>query len=301
MSDSQEKAPVKPKRLVQARGFSRPSFTFLLCLAAIAGGLFYHHENYGHSFLTSSKSGPLIVVKPTPLPEPTPDLAPPAPSLDGPTADTIPETGKTIAPAPAGDTLPPSKLDIDAFYQRARKIMQERAKSQINQYQSSLGINLGGFEADLRSSVRKQGVGAAKQKKALEESLVVLREGGSRLPPDLAEDFGEFPDSEKIASTYLNKQTALDATFRKAMASHAATYVVGMQKQIERSQAENDATAIKLIEDEIRLTREEAEYFPNLMLGRAPRSAPSTSGNEDGGFVTPPDAGFGGFVLPTEE
>jgi hypothetical protein len=182
--------------------------------------------------------------------------------------------------------------------------MQDRAKSQINQYQSALTSNLSGFEADMRRSVRKLGVGAGEQKKAIEVSLLALKEGGNRLPPDLAETFSEFPDIEEYAPSYLGKQTTLDGTFKKSMATHAATYIVGMQKQIERSQAENDAAAIKIIEGEIKLTREDTEYFPNLMLGIKPQSpsdSPSDEADSGGGFITPPDSDTGGFVLPPEE
>jgi len=302
-------APLKPKRLVHAKSSSGPSFTFLLILAAIAGGLYYYHKNYGLSFLIPSKPVDPIVVnpKPAPAPAPIPEAAPdltPTPSLDDLAAANTPEPAEPDDIAPVGDELPPPKMDIEAFYQKARKIMQDRAKSQINQYQTALTNNLGGFESDMRRSVRKLGAGSSDRKKELEDSLLELKESGNRLPADLAETFGEFPDIEELAPSYLGKQATLDATFRRTMATHAATYIVGMQKQIERSQAENDAAAIKIIEGEINLTREDTEYFPNLMLGikpQPPSDSPSDEADSGGGFITPPDSDTGGFVLPPEE
>ncbi len=301
-------APIKAKRLVQGKSSSGPSFTLLLILAAIAGGLYYYHKNVGFSFLKPSTPVAPSVVKPAPAPLPLPAaVAVPAPSLDELAAATPPPSVKSSTPAPAVENLTPPKLDIDEFYRKARMIMQDRAKSQITQYQNALLNNRGAFEAELRRSVRNLGVGGADQKKSVEASLLTLKEGGNRLPTDLADTFGEFPDIEELAPTYLGKQTSLDNAFKKIMASQAATYVVGIQKQIERSQAENDASAVKLLEDEIKLTRANADYFSSLMLGIAP-PVPAIASEEDGepeedeGFVTPPErSSGGGFVLPPDE
>ncbi len=296
-------APLKAKRLVQAKSSSGPSFLFLIVLAAIAGGLYFYQKNYGFPFLKPAKPIESIVVEPEPTVEPVPETT--TDSASAPTADDV-ESPATPAPTESGDTaavednLPPPKLDIDAFYQKARKIMQDRSKSLIEQYQTALTNNLRGFEAEMRRSVRNLGVGAANQKKSLDAALITLKESGNRLPADLASSFGEFPDIDQLAPSYLSKQTTIDATFRKNLSQQAAVYIVGMEKQIERSKAEDDAAAIKLIEEEIQLTRENPEYFSNLMLGIATPSSASSdqSGSASGG--TPPEDDMGGFVLPSE-
>jgi hypothetical protein len=46
----------------------------------------------------------------------------------------------------------------------------------------------------------------------------------------------------------------------------ADTYVLGIEKQIERLREENDPAAIKLLEKEIDSVRANEAYFPDLML-----------------------------------
>jgi len=296
-------APIEAKRVVQAKRSSAPSFLVLLILAAMAGGLFYYHKTYGLPFLKPAKP---VVANPQPLtppsvPETLPDPTP-SPTPDELALPNAPDPSESNDIEVAEDQLPPPKLDIDAFYQRARKIMQDRAKSQINQYQNALANNLSGFEADMKRSVRSLGVGAREQKRTLDGSLLTLREAGNRLPPNLATSFGGLPDIADLAPSYLSKQSTIDASFRKIMAPQAAIYIVGMEKQIERSKAENDAAAIAILVGEIKLTRENPEYFSNLMLGIiTPPAAASTNDwpdPENDGAA--PEEETNGLVLPPQ-
>jgi len=296
-------APLKAKRLVQEKSSSGPSFLFLIILAAIAGGVFYYQKNYGFPFLKPAKPVESIMVKPEPPPEPVAEAASDPASastpdeLESPVTPALTESSDTAA---VEDNLPPPKLDIDAFYQKARKIMQDRSKSLIDQYQTALTRNVSGFEADMRRSVRNLGVGAADQKKSLDAALLTLKEGGNRLPADLASTFGEFPDIDQLAPSYLSKQTEFDAALRKNLAQQAAVYIVGLEKQIERSKAEDDAATIKIIEAEIKLTRENPEHFSNLMLGITTPSPDSSDESGSESETTPPEDDMGGFVLPSE-
>ncbi len=290
---------IHPKRLVQAKSSSGPSFTFLLMLAAIAGGLYYYQKTYGFPFL---KATPPVAAAPEKVSAPPPAAAitpAPTPSLDELAADSPPKAEPEPDTTPAVDpALPQPKLDIEGFYQKARKIMQDRAKPQITQHKAALTGNVSDFEIDMKRAARLLGTGNSEKKTTFDEGIRALRENGNRLPTDVAETFSEITDIGKLAPAYLNKQTFIDSNFRKAMAPQAATYIMGMQKQIQRSLAENDLPAVQILEGEIKLTREDAEYFPNLMLGIAPRPANTPAGDSDGNFKMAPENQSGGFVLP---
>lgn len=297
----------RPKPIVDTKKSSGSSFAFILALAAVGGGLYYYHKNHGLPFLESPKTVEPVVVsdatEPEPAPEPTPEIEPPSEPTTSPeklAAAPVPEPAKPTEPAPTIETPQAPKMDMSAFYQRVRKIMQDRAKSEISQYQFALTNNFRGFETDIKHSLSDLGIRAVKEKKALDDSLLELRESGNRLPQDLAKKFSEFPGIEEHAPNYLDKQTNIDAAFKKSMTSHASTYIVGLQKQIERSQAESDAGAIKLLEAEIKLTRDDVEYFPNLMLGIDPKANLSANEPDEEGYIIPHNSKKG-LVLPTDE
>ncbi len=291
----------QPKPIVyQKKAYGTWLFLFALILAAGAG-IFFYQNNNGFSFLKPSEASENTVVDsaPDPTPEsiPSPDPLPES-SLEELAENTTPEPAE---PSPVIPDAPQPKLDMDGFYQKAHRIMQDRARSQINQFQVALKQNMNGFTAEMRRSVRNLGVGSADTKNDLEESIKALEKKGNRLPPDLDATFEEFAGAEKFAPIYLSKQAAIEADFRKKMGPFAATYILGMQKQIERSQAENDAAAIALIEAEIQLTRQNPEHFPNLMLGVIPKSSTSTGDvAEDDGFVIPPDSSTHGIEIAPE-
>lgn len=70
-------------------------------------------------------------------------------------------------------------------------------------------------------------------------------------------------------SENLEKQDAIDESLKQALTQLSATYILGLEKQNERLRATNDPAAIDLIKDEIEKTRDDSDYFPNLMLGES--------------------------------
>ena len=54
------------------------------------------------------------------------------------------------------------------------------------------------------------------------------------------------------------------------------SYILGLEKQVERLKADNDLGAARLIQEEIDKSRYDPQYFPQLMLGSdAPADAPT--------------------------
>lgn len=297
----QRTAPTQAEKnqpIIYEKKSTGPVLALVALLLAAGCGFYFYQKNEGLAFLKPTEPAAPVVSTASEQPVeflPEPDSIP---APEEPAEAAVPEAAEPVAPSPiVKDSLPPPKIDMDGFYQKARRIMQERARPQISQMQVALKENKNGFETDMARAVRKLGVGSADKQKELEEAIAAMKKSGNRLPENLADTFEEFPGIEEFAPLYLKKQNALDVSFRTKMSAQAATYILGMQKQIERSKAENDATAIQMIETEIQQTRDDPEYFSKLMLGIAPKSASSTEDNVDGGFVLPPDSTNHGVEL----
>lgn len=291
----------KPKPITYEKK-SYGAWLFLIALILATGAsIYFYQKNNGEASRQASEPIEIVVADKAPIPatNPIPEPEPlPAPKLNEPAEITAPAPAQ---PSPVIQDTPQPKLDMDGFFQKAHRIMQDRARSQIHQFQAALKQNMNGFTAEMTRSVRNLGVGSGDIKEDLEEGIKALEKMGNRLPPDLGETFEKFPEAEKFAPIYLSKQAAIEAAFRKKMEPFAATYILGMQKQIERSEAENDTAAIAIIEAEIQLTRDEPEHFPRLILGAILKTNSSSSGVADeDGFVLPPDRADHGIELTPE-
>jgi hypothetical protein len=104
----------------------------------------------------------------------------------------------------------------------------------------------------------------------LDRDLSQWKEGGSLIPGKAAEDLSAVPDIDAVFSIFLDKQATIESAFQKSLVTLAGTYTAGMQLQIDRLKTENDAPAVKLIEEEISRTKQSPKYFSDLMLGIDP-------------------------------
>jgi serine/threonine protein kinase len=99
--------------------------------------------------------------EPSPQPEPTPDTTDenkPEPEITRtPEPDNEPETTTQPGPDPAQPAAP--KFDVTGFFERARKIMQDRATPLIATRNANLVKNLGEFERDVKRLIRKLDLG----------------------------------------------------------------------------------------------------------------------------------------------
>jgi serine/threonine protein kinase len=173
------------------------------------------------------------------------------------------------------EALATPKFDVEGFFERARKIMRDRANPLIASRNANLGKNLEDFERGIKRLVRKIDYRETREtaEDELKEYMARCKANGNRIP--------KLPNPQKfwtrgihnlrgfagVHSEFFDKQTAIDDHLIQSLSQLAPTYILGLQKQIERLQGTNDPAAIALIEQEIEKTRDHDDYFPNLMSG----------------------------------
>lgn len=208
--------------------------------------------------------------KSPPLPQEKPNYEtnrPPLASLNPlpkPSNDTKPVPRPT--PENTRSTIP--KFDVEAFYTRARKIMRDRAAPRIASSDKELKDNLADFERALKRPIRKMDFGGAKDRaeQRLKDFIAQCEADGNHIPEKLNARSMAIWEIADIHPQFLQKQETIDSTLKQSLSQLSATYILGLEKQIERLKATDDPAAIDLIEEEIENTRKDASYFPNLML-----------------------------------
>ena len=167
------------------------------------------------------------------------------------------------------------KFDVTGFFERARTIMRDRAAPLIAERDKSLKENLAAYERGGKRLIRRIDWRYTRDRvnEAFDSFIKDCEEDGWRLPDyKPTGDAGNFNGNTKHHQEFHDKQEAIDALLMQSLFQLSSTYILGLQKQIERLQSEDDPVAIKLIEKEIEKTREDESYFPELMLD---------DGNED--------------------
>ena len=193
---------------------------------------------------------------PDTMPEPvTPDPTAPAPGVPNP--ETAPEAPVAVAP----------KFDIAGFFGRARSIMQERSKPLISTHGASLKANCADFQRSAKRQIRKMKLDVESTDRDLEREAARWIADGGRIPADLSFSLSAIPDIDEIHAASLQRQTGIEDTLQEELGKHAATYILGLEKQIERLKSDNDPGAIALIVAEIARTKDKSEYFRTLMQG----------------------------------
>jgi len=164
--------------------------------------------------------------------------------------------------------------DVDAFFESARKIMRDRAKTDIDGHQEKLLANIKSLESEWSKLIRKI---TSERNDFFESDLRrraerhVARYIGrwiedKRLEDEIPERMSLLDGAETAFDDHLKKQKDIDAELENAMAAHAGIYVIGLTKQIERYVAAFDLPAARILEKEINLTKEEPSHFRDLML-----------------------------------
>jgi serine/threonine protein kinase len=279
-------APVR-RTYRQASKKSSSSSAILLLLAVAAAGV-------GYFFLSEKPPAPVVVpanvtsqAKP-PTGSPKPNLEEdetgeiePEPALDRDMAS----KPTIIPPPPPPPPLPtPSqkepdtdisaapKFDVPGFYEKARKIMQERCKSLLSTYQAGLQQNVANFEKTSNRAFRRMDYGKARAEATLAAELKKWEFLKYHLPPELPNTLISYDDLVDAYEKCLKKQGELDKKLQSDLESHAAVYVLGLEKEIERRQADNDPASVTLIRKEIDLTKEIPTHFFKLMVGNTSSS-----------------------------
>ncbi len=278
-------APASTARFRQRPKKSAGAPLLLLLLALVAGVAAYLFSGSKAPPVAPrpEENSPPVVILPKDGAEPKPTVKPPVKS--GITTSDIPPVRDTRPEPGAGDTNqqtspvvgtePPdaveipkpveSKFDVDAFFERARRIMKERAAPQITAHQKQLVSNLSNFEGTLARQARK--VRGDTIKSDLASAVESWREDG-RIPAEMPGDLSTIPDIEAIHTEYSSKQTGIDDTLHGALVALNATYMIGLEKQIERSEKDGDTAAAKLIKSELDRTVHDTDYLPDLLMGK---------------------------------
>jgi serine/threonine protein kinase len=258
-----------------------PALVFLI-IAAIAAAAAY--------FIISSKSKPPEQTIPAPSepiapetkkteestvektdepaspPQVEPEISKPIPA-EHPEKETA-ET--TVRPPDAGEDpdLASPKFDVPAFLNRARKIMLEKAAPLIASHDKSLKENLARFERDAKRQIRKINYREARDKaeEALADLLRDCERDHNRIPDTLHWRLENVSGLQESHDEHYNAQETIDLDLKRSISQYSATYILGIEKQIERLKGEDDPAAIEALKEEINNTRDDKDYFPNLML-----------------------------------
>ena len=166
--------------------------------------------------------------------------------------------------------LPPPKADIPGLFERARKVLRERAKPAISAYQVGLKDNFASFEHALRRQVAKYKPGLGPDSGTVNGAIEEWRTDNGSIPESLGETLSAFSEIAQIREEFAQRQVGVQDTFKQALSQLSSSYLQGLQKQIELRKAENDPGAVDLIEKEIAATKGDVEYFPGLILGATP-------------------------------
>lgn len=151
--------------------------------------------------------------------------------------------------------------------------MRERAAPAIAERDKQLAANLKAFDRDFSREIRK--LESRRLRDQAEEifqgALERCEADGNRIGDGLMANLNFLPDDMKaIGLEYERNQQAIDDTLGTALKGLSATYVLGLEKQIERFKADRDFGAAELLVEEIDITRKSPDYFPALILEQTP-------------------------------
>ena len=227
----------------------------------------------------SPHPNPVIpLVKPKPVPTPTPKTEPKPEPPPEPKPKPEPEPEPVTEPPPPSNPTPEPvvptqpKFDVPAFLARARQIMKDRAAPLIANRDAGIKKCLLFFDRDAKRAIRKiDGDKAQEHEKThLEDYVKECKKNGHRLPTIPNEDFPLRKELHEIRDEYIDKQKALDDTLMQELTALSATYISGINIRIDLLKTAQDTAAAALLTEEVDAVHNNAEYFPDLMLGIDP-------------------------------
>jgi hypothetical protein len=169
------------------------------------------------------------------------------------------------APPAAVNAKP--QFDVQDLFDRAQKVMKDRAQSVIMTYQSDIKNNYAEFERSLLRQSRRVKNNGRNIEGDLKAALTEWQEEDGKISANLSGYLASIDEVAAIHRENYQKQVGIEDTFNEALAQLSATYILGLELQIERLEPENDPAAIALIQEEIKRTREDRPYFQESILG----------------------------------
>jgi serine/threonine protein kinase len=212
--------------------------------------------------ITPAQTPPPTALKPEPTNKKSGSSLTP-PEVVTPKEPTPPAEPKTSdSPAP--------RADVPAFFTKAKTIMQDKAKPLITTHRASLNSNCSAFGLSLISDAAKLKTGAADAKKSIEATITGWRNDNGRIPKELPDNLATMPTAAALLDLYRQKQTGIDNVIHRGLDAQSATYILGLEKQIERYKADKDTGAVALLEQEIEKTKASSKHYYRVILGPDP-------------------------------
>ncbi len=283
------RGPIKPNK--SPKSSSTTVLSAAVALALLIGGLYWFSTQRPS---VKPQNDSMIVVIPahseTKAPEvvsrdqssdskPEDSVMPPNPEQAGSDKETsdhgmtneADSSGTDSAANPEAPALPEPKFDVPSFLERAKKIMYGKVQPNLVTARANLKGNLSEFERGIKRLARKQRTQNLYSEEkdlqdVLDEQFKSWAEEGYKIPASFEGRISEIAGIDEVAQEYIQAQTTIIDTLNQQLSNLSPTYVLGLQKQIERLKPDNDVGAIALLEEEIKSTQENPEHFPNLML-----------------------------------
>jgi serine/threonine protein kinase len=292
------RGPIKVKK--SANSTAAMALTGIAVLALLAGGLYWFTAQPPKK---KEPAEPTVVVIPPRTTDPgqtEPPPESPAPPTKPPTEEPImppasepkpeeavasndtpkPEMPEEVKPpepevvkAPEVPALPAPRFDVPGFLARGRKIMQDKARPSMVAAKANLKTNMEDFERGLQRLAKKEENKDVKNpdgddlEAAITREIASLSDQGYKIPESLPINIASITDVDRFSEKYIQVQTGIVDTLNQQLAELSFTYILGLEKQIERLRPDNDVGAIALIEEEIKSTKVNPEHFPKLMRG----------------------------------
>ena len=147
--------------------------------------------------------------------------------------------------------------------------MQERAAPCFANRDKKIARNLTEFDFGVTAIVRKIEIRTEQEqaKEDLQSYMTEARADGNRLPATLHPALNQLDGVSALHAQFIASQESIDNSLTQELRGLTPTYILGLEKQIERLKADNDPAAVALLSEEIQKARGDADYFPNLILG----------------------------------
>jgi hypothetical protein len=202
------------------------------------------------------------------------------PSMEAPAPPAGAPAVQNAAPKPTTPAAPPKPArrktvaqegvkpidDVDAFFVRVEGIMKDRFKEDIENYRQGLTTHAQSFETEAKQAINTAGASAGTS--ALADLSSAMQAWKNRnylmadsLPPSLSRIAGIQESFSKSYAAQMKIQSRLNQRLR----SEQASYIRGLNKQIERYRESKDFVAVSLLEKEITRLNSEPNYYGFLM------------------------------------
>ncbi len=260
------KAFVPPKKLKSASsGLGVPA---LLLVVAAAGAYFYLNREKppaADPASTEQEIPKVVEIESTP-PAETPEPIAPEPEVEIPMPEPEIVTPAPVEPAPAPEQTAPV-FDVPAFLVKARGIMAGRIAPDIKSYKADVVTNSQSTERKLNRLFRRLDSVYRKTAEAqMEIEFQTWVANDHMIAAQLPGELSQIDGADLIHSECLLKQEELRRKLLEKIHAQSSVYVLGLESQIKRLKETGDQAAIDLLEEEIRLTRNEEDYFTALFF-----------------------------------